>query len=313
MEQLVDDANFKIKEGEFEKAKIIFYELLDINPENPDYISGFYIASYWDNRLDQILKAPEGKERGLILNELFSIFETEYKARKYPYNASFDSIVSCILGESCSQLRVGFQRIGAINFGRETYLLLTENLVRTEDYKSAFELIDYSKKFFELPPVYYFYKAECFYHLGEEKKSRILFRSTLLQYPELYPYDYIRSEPLYSAWTEVNIRYDSEKNSREVLPVYCLEKNLLPELADYSRNEINFMFQEVQRLQSSFVKDDKDLKFKIHCRILQYCITILDSFHGQVNSELSRKAKEVIHTVDPGLLERRELAKRQIG
>lgn len=311
MEQQVDEANFKIKEGEFEKAKKIFYGLLDINPENPDYISGFYISSYWDNRLEQILKASEGKERGLLLSDFFIAFEEEYKNRKYPFNASFDSIVYCILSESCSQLRMGFQKVGAHNFGREPYLLLTKNLVRTEDYKNAFELIEYSKRFFDLPPEYYYYKAECFFHLGEEKKSRILFRSTLLQYPELYPYEVIRSEPLYSAWAEVNIKYDSEKKAREILPVYCMEKNLLPDIADYSRNEINFMFQEVQRLQSSTIKDDKDLKFKVHCRIIQYCITVIDSFHGQVNSELSRKAREVINSIDPGYLERRELVRRQ--
>ena len=307
MQQQIDEANYKIKDGEFEKAKKIFSELLDINPENPDFISGFFTASYWDNRLDTILNTPEGKERGLTLNSLFLSFQTEYKSRRYPFNSSLDAIISCILGESCSQLRIGFQKEGIHAFGRENYLLLTKNLVRTENYKDAFELLEYSKRFFELPPEYYYFKAECFYHLGEEKKSIMLFRSTLLQYPELYPFEYIKSEPMYSAWIEVSINYPNENNAREILPVYCLEKNLLPELAEYSRDEINFMFQEIQRLSSSNLKDEKDLKLKIHCRIIQYGITILDSFHGQLNIDLSRKVREVLNIIDSGLLERREM------
>ena len=309
MQQRIDEANYKIKEGEFEKAKIIFSELLDINPENPDYISGFYIASYWDNRLERILSSPEGKDRGLVLNSLFVEFEIEYKNRRYIPNSSYDAIIYCIVGESCSQLRTGFQKEGAHGFGRDNYLLLTKNLVRTEDYKNAFELMEFSKRFFELPAEYYFYKAECFYHLGEEKKSRILFRSTLLQYPDLFPFESIKSEPMNSSWLEISVKHSSEDNAKEVLPVFCLEKNLLPEIAEYSRDEIKNMYHEVQRLITSEIKDD-DLKLKVHCRIIQYGITILDSFHGQLNIDLSRKVREIIQSIDSGLLERRELVMR---
>ena len=311
MQEQIDEANLHLKEGEFEKAKVIFSELLDINPSNPDYISGFYISGFWDNRLDKILLSSEGKERGLLLNLLFENFETEYKNRKYPFNSSYDSIVYCIIGESCSQLRIGFQIEGAHNFGKENFLLLIKNLVRSGDYKNSFELIDYSKKFFELPPEYYFYKAECYYHLKEEKKSRILFRSTLLQYPELFPFETVKSEPMSTAWLEVSLNQPSENNAKEVLPIFCLERNILPEMAEYSKTEINIMYQEVQRLISSTLKDDQDLKLKVHCRILQYCITILDSFHGQLSSDLTRKVREIIQSLDSGLLERRELIKRQ--
>jgi tetratricopeptide (TPR) repeat protein len=309
MQQRIDEANYKIKEGEFEKAKTIFSELLDINPENPDYISGFYIASYWDNRLERILSSPEGKDRGLVLNSLFVEFETEFKNRRYITNSSYDAIIYCIVGESCSQLRTGFQKEGAYGFGKDNYLLLAKNLVRTEDYKNAFELMEFSKRFFELPAEYYFYKAECFYHLGDEKKSRILFRSTLLQYPDLFPFESIKSEPMSSSWLEISVKHNSLDIAREVLPVFCLEKNLLPEIADYSRDEINNMYHEVQRLIISEIKDD-DLKLKVHCRIIQYCITILDSFHGQLNIDLSRKVREIIQSLDSGLLERREMIRR---
>lgn len=310
MQQHVDDANLKIKEGEFEKAKKIFSELLDINPENPEYISGFYISSYWDNRLEKILSSPEGKERGLLLNSLFSDFEKEYKNRRYIPNSSYDAIIYCIVGESCSQLRTGFHKEGPYGFGKDNYLLLAKNLVRTEDYKNAFEMMEFSKRFFELPPEYYYFKAECFFHLGEEKKSRILFRSTLLQYPDLFPFELVKSEPMSSSWLEISVKHNSEDNAKEVLPVFCLEKNLLPELADYSRDEINSMYHEIQRLLTSNLKEEGDLKLKIQCRILQYGITILDSFHGQLNIDLSRKVREIIQSIDTGLLERREMVRR---
>ena len=69
------------------------------------------------------------------------------------------------------------------------------------------------------------------------------------------------------------------------------------------------MYHEGQRLITSEIKDD-DLKLKVHCRIIQYGITILDSFHGQLNIDLSRKVREIIQSIDSGLLERRELVMR---
>ena len=109
MQQRIDEANYKIKEGEFEKAKIIFSELLDINPENPDYISGFYIASYWDNRLEKILsirgvtyvrKDLEYKERmmGVIAQEILPyIPEVVHQNVDGRYSVAYSNMIAVLI------------------------------------------------------------------------------------------------------------------------------------------------------------------------------------------------------------------------
>lgn len=311
MSQQVDEANYLLKRGEFEKSKLIFSNLLDIDPENPDLITGFFISSYWDNRIEKILSTPEGKERGLLLNHLFDEFEREYLRRKYhPLSGSFDSAMLCILEESCQQLKLGFQKLGPQSFEKDKYLLLAKNLLRTKEYKNCIEILEYSKKFYDTPPDYYFYKAECYFHLGEEKKSRILFRSALLYYSEKIPIHLIRSEPLFTAWTYLNENY-TEEEALYYLPVYCLEKNLLPEMLEYSKEEIRDLWVDIQKFQDGIGDTDEATRMRIKYNIIHYGITILDSFHGQINQELSRRVVELIKTFDQGILERRKMNQKK--
>jgi hypothetical protein len=45
--------------------------------------------------------------------------------------------------------------------------------------------------------------------------------------------------------------------------------------------------------------------------MIQYGLTILDTFQGQINSDLSRKVRELLSQIDPGTLEKRDSNRRQ--
>jgi hypothetical protein len=312
MYQQVDEANNLIKQGEFEKSKILYSNLLDYQPNDKLYISGFFISYYWDNRIDKILATPEGKERGLLLISLFDKFEEEYFERKYPISPAYDSILKCILEESCIQLKLGFQKLGSQAFGKETYLLLAKCLLRIEDYKNCLEILEYSKKFIELTPDYYYFKAECFYHLKEVKKSRLMFRSTLLYFYEKLPIHILKSQPLMDAWNEIILTLNREE-AIHYLPVYCLEKNLLPEINDYSKEEILDLWSDIQKLLDVNAEFKPETNYKIKYNILHYGMTILDSFYGQLNKDLSSKVKLVLEQLDPGINERRNAFQQKIN
>ncbi|MCX7999748.1 MAG: hypothetical protein N3A69_12500, partial [Leptospiraceae bacterium] len=151
----VEEANAKLRSGEFEQAKQIFSSLLDDDPENIEIISGYFAASYWDNRLEKIFSYKEGKERGLLLDALFRQFEVDYSNRGYPKNSSYQAVQYSVLSESCNQIRLGFHLQGKQILDKETVLTLARNLVKIQDYYHAIEMIDYSAKYQETPPVYY--------------------------------------------------------------------------------------------------------------------------------------------------------------
>lgn len=308
----VEEANAKLKSGEFEQAKQIFSSLLDDDPESIEIIAGYFIASYWDNRLEKIFYYKEGKERGLLLDKLFREFEIDYSNRGYPKNSSYQAVKYSVLHESCLQIRLGFHLHGKQILDKETVFTLARNLFKIQDYYHAIDMIDYSSKYQETPPVYYFYKAECLFHLGEHTKSRILFRSCLLHYPDVLPIEEIRSEPLHTAIWELKERFENLEDLKEYLPIYCIEKNYFTEIAEYTKEDINHFVYEMNQIEESVHKRNFEFTFKLKCRFLNLGFTILDTFHAQINSELNKKIREKLMNVDAGALERRDIARRKI-
>jgi tetratricopeptide (TPR) repeat protein len=302
----IEEGNLKLKEGEFENAKNIFSSLLDENPEDIELISGFYISSYWDNRLDIILSFKEGRERGTKLVQMFDEFEASFLKRALSKNQSYLAITYCVLSEASNHFRLAYQREGVSSLDKKILVDLSICLIKTGDYKNAIEIIEYSKIYSDSSSSLIFFEAECFYHLGEIKKSLLYFREGLLYDPELLRLDIIRSEPLHSVIQVLAKQFKNEVELKEYLPVYCLEKNLLPELRAYTRDDLLLLQSEMERLVVSLKEDKPDYKFKLSCRILQLGLTILDSNQSRFQPEITRHAIKIIKEIDPKILEKRE-------
>ncbi len=308
-----EEGNFKLKEGEFENAKHIFFELLDIDPSKQECIAGYYISSYWDNRIEIILSTREGKDRGNLLVDMFNQFVQEITKRNFPKNETYESLTYCILSEASTQFRIAYQKEGMSGLDRNVLSNLAMCLIRIGDYKNARDILDYSKKFQDLSMQNLFYEAECLYHLGEHAKSRLYYRTAMLNNPDLLNLEIVKSEPLATAILELGEQFESLDEIREIIPVYCLEKHLITEIRDYTREEVNQIFLEMMRLESNLNTEKPELKFKLNCRILHLGLTILDTLPGQINSELSKKVKNKINLIDPEILDRRADNKREKG
>ncbi|MCE9498946.1 MAG: hypothetical protein K8R21_00260 [Leptospira sp.] len=306
MKYKVEDANQKLKEGEFEKAKALFSELLDKEPDNPEFISGFFISSYWDNRLENILISREGKERGKKLFELFEEFEKEISRREYPKTESLVNITFCILQEASIHFRLAYQTEGLVGLDSQTLIQLSFCLMKTGDYKNAYEILSYSSRNYDKSSISVLLcQAECLYHLGEHRKSKIAYREGMLLDPALLKIDLVESEPLRSAINEIKQNFKSEIYLLEYLPVYCIEKNLLPDLRDYSEEELNRIVSEISRLSESIGSGSEEIQFKVKCRIIQNAVTFLDSPKSKNLRDSRDFVKRKLDEADPGFLGRR--------
>jgi tetratricopeptide (TPR) repeat protein len=306
----LEEGNLKIKEGEFEASRNIFSNLLDEDPENVIYQSGYFISRYWDNRIDSILSPPEGKLRANQLVIFFREFDSEIKTRNYPKNESYEAAVFCVLTEASQHYRISYQKEGMLGFDKEILKNLSMCLVRIGDYKNALEVIEYSRKFMEDSIKQIFYRAECLYHLGDLKGSVIHFRIGFIQSPEELELDIVKSEPLTTAIKELRDRFPDEDDLKEFLPVYCLEKNYFKEGKEYSRDEVQWLISEMERLEGALQRENENLKFKLESRILHIGLTILDSFQAQINPDISKRVRAKIIEVDKGILERRNMTRK---
>lgn len=302
-----EDGIFKLKEGEFGIARKIFFDLLDFDPENISYITGFFISSYWDNRLDLVLKLKEGSDRASKLVQMFDQFEKELDQRELIRGESYRAITDCILSEASAHFRLAFQTEGSLGFEKGILTSMSLCLIKIQDYKNAMDILEYTKNTKENSPVLQFYIAECSYHLGDTHRSQVLFRDALLYDPELLRFEMIYSEPLKTAIKQLKEKSFSDDEIREYIGVYCLEKGYFTEVKEYSREEIRAFYEEMERLETSPIeKSQRDVAFKVRCRILHLGLTILDSFQASLNSDLIRKVTEKIQKIDAGLLSRRK-------
>ncbi|MBE7410743.1 MAG: hypothetical protein L6Q54_08180 [Leptospiraceae bacterium] len=302
----IEEASEYLKEGEFEKAKTIFSNLLDKEPENPDFISGFFISGYWDNRIELIFNSKEGKDRASRLVQLFDEFEKEVSQRNFSNKTFLSFVTECVLGEASSQFRKAYQREGMIGLEPNHLIQLVRCLMKIGDYTNAKEILEYSKNFHKSSGEIRFFEAECIYHLGDHRQSRVLYRDAMLLDPLAIRPEMVNSEPLHSAILSISKEY-SEIDFKEYLPVYCLEKNIFTEVKNYSDVEIQNFIKEISRLEESFNSKIEKYSFKIRCRMIQLLVTILDSSFKK-NLGVYEEAKHRLECIEPGFLERRNNA-----
>lgn len=302
----LEEANQYLSDGDFDKAKKAFDSLLAEDPENPETIAGFFISSYWDNRLDRIHNAKEGRERSHLLVQYFSEFQNAFELRKFTGNSSFRAISESVLSEAVDQLKISVQREG-LHFQDPSALLnLIRELIRFRDYRNALEILNYSSSVERNSPEFLYLRAESLFQTGEERRSLILFREAFLKDPSAAPLAVLKSEPILVWIEKLRSSYQDESDLKEVLPVVLAEQGIFEETRNYSEKEILGYYQNLMRLKDT-LNSRKDLyDFKIRCRILQHACLILDVYRGMQYSEIYQESKRILDSVDPGFFQRRQ-------
>ncbi|AOP34688.1 hypothetical protein A0128_13000 [Leptospira tipperaryensis] len=302
----LEEANQYLSDGDFEKAKKNFDSLLNEDPEHPEVIAGFFIASYWDNRLDRIHNAKEGRERSHLLVQYFSDFQNAFELKKFTGTSSFRCISESVLSEAVDQLKISVQREG-LHFQDPSALLgLIRELIRFRDYRNALEILNYASSVERNSPEFLYLRAESLFQTGEERRALILFREAFLKDPTAAPLSVLKSEPILSWIETLKSSYQEESDLKEVLPVVLAERGIFEETRNYSEKELLEYYKNLIRLKDT-LNSRKDLyDFKIRCRILQHACLILDVCRGMQYSEIYQESKRILDTVDPGFFQRRQ-------
>ncbi|EMO30600.1 hypothetical protein LEP1GSC175_3714 [Leptospira santarosai str. HAI821] len=302
----LEEANQYISNGDFDKAKKAFDLLLGENPEHPEIIAGYFISSYWDNRIDRIHNTKEGRERSHLLVQYFSEFRKAFELRKFTGTSSFRAVSESVLAEAVDQLKISVQREG-FHFQDPSALLgLIRELIRFRDYRNALEILNYSSSVEKNSPEFLYLKAESFFQTGEERRGILLFREAFLKDPSAAPLAILKSEPIFSWIEKLRSSYQEESDLKEVLPVVLAERGIFEETRNFSEKEILGYYQNLIRLKDTLNSRIDLYDFKIRCRILQHACLLLDVCRGMQYGEIYRESKKILDSVDPDFFQRRQ-------
>lgn len=271
MIQKSEEALSLLLSGEFEKAKAIYSVLLDRDPLDPESTSGYYIASFWDHRLDLILGTREGKERGKLILSLFADFELEMNKRKYLETPTFRAAQECILTEAKDHLKLAYQWEGANALDRDLLRELTACLLKLQDYKMALEILTYAGE--KQTPVLDFYLAETYCMLGREREGIDLYRLSFLNDPQNLSFSYLRYQPILDLLEKAKTLSDREEEWKEIIPVLAWREGLFRLPGKKDTIAIERWVTELKRLLESKKRNGES--FRLAARIEQVALAIL--------------------------------------
>ncbi len=287
-----DEAIHSLSVGEFEKAKSLYSVLLDKDPEDVDYISGYFVASFWDNRLDLVLRTREGKERGKLLLDYFSLFELESKKRNIQDTIAYSTCLRCILEEASSHLKLAYRWEGANALDTDSLTELAICLIKIGDYKTALEIIPYSEGSSRISPHVKFYLAEAFCMVGREKEGKEIYQSAFLEDPGLFHYELVAYPPLKQLIDEAKGSV-MEEEICEYVPVLAWKKGLFLSGKPAHADEVKNWHKELMRLYEAYRKGSGNT-FKVRCRIQQYAYAIIEMAPPNLFRESITEAKSIL-------------------
>ncbi|PJZ45625.1 hypothetical protein [Leptospira brenneri] len=273
MIQKSEEALTYLSNGEFETAKSLYSVLLDRDPLDIPTISGFYIASFWDHRLDLILKTREGKERGKLLLDLFSDFESEIRKRGYHNTDSFFVTQDCILKEARDHLKLAYQWEGANALDKDLLRDLAACLIKIKDYGMALEVLLYGGN--KQSPVLLYFLAETQVMTGNEREGIETYRTAFLNDPQLFPHTIVRWPPLLTLIQKAGEITEREEEMKELVPVLAWREGIFHPLVKKDETTIQIWFSELKRLADS--KERSGGTFRLEARMEQLALAILHS------------------------------------
>ncbi|BDA79368.1 hypothetical protein LPTSP3_g22980 [Leptospira kobayashii] len=296
MFQKSDEALHSLSLGEFEKAKSVYSVLLDKDPEDLEYISGYFVASFWDNRLDLVLRTREGRDRGNLLLEYFSLFEEESKKRNLDTTEPYHTCMRCVLEEAAQHLKLAYQWEGANALDSETLGDLAVCLIKIGDYKTALEIIQYSSGRNRFSPNLKFFLAESYCMTGKEKEGIETYRSAFLDDPNQFRMDLVSWPPLLSLIEEAKTLVKTEDELKEILPVLAWKSGLFATGKRESIEDIKSWQKEIARLSES-AKKGSGYSFKIKCRIEQYAYFIIETAPQAIARDAVLFAQKILEEI----------------
>ncbi len=257
-----------MRSGDFDKAKALYSLLLDKEPEGELWVAGYFIASFWDNRIDHIHSIREGKDRGILLLRYFSQFEEEISKRNLEQNASFSQASRCIVEETAHHLKLAYQWEGANALNPDVLGEFATCLVKIEDYKTAIEILQYSMDRHRFPPNLKFAFAEALVSTQKEEGKHLYYQCFMDSANSFQP-NLVKWQPLVEA---IEIAKEAGNEWKEFLPCVVLQNRLVYPKSPLKPAETEALTKELNRLYEA---GKQAPSFKWKCHIQKVALALL--------------------------------------
>lgn len=294
-----------LEKGEFSEASYILGELLEKDPENEDFISGYYSIKYWQNR-EPLLNQIQTKN-DFLLKE-WNQFEEKLKQKNYKINSFVLTIKKFVIRKIANYIKNKFEKEGLDNNDVELLNQISIALISIGELEQAKEMLTYSKS---IDPEN-FYTLFLFGDLlcleAEILKQEQLYSKGLSLIRDSYILDIrdflienINSRILRNILKELNFLYEeNEERIQYWFPVFVMEYSLHYDLRKLNAEEIIQIEEEIARLENEL--ENVNIKFyeKTTARLIFFYLVIIHSLvYHYSNEERLKDLFERIKELSP--------------
>jgi tetratricopeptide (TPR) repeat protein len=296
--------------GDLIRAKNLYGELLEKNPEEIDFICGYFTASYWENRKDILHPEKQGREAASQIMKAWDRFESIGEEKKFLNCKSYSAAMRYVFSLASENLRMAFQLQGAGSASDTELLLeLSRCLIRIENYPDAIEILQYARKTNRENPRILFMLGEA-YLSSEEPELRgrgiSLYRDAFFLDPNALEISIITSLPVGEILKELYDVFEEDlKKVCEWLPAYLLADYFLRDLKPMSEKEIEQAVLEIRRLRKDMERVVEEYKSRVKSRISFYSLVLIHHFsYFEKDTSLVREYEGILQETDNILFER---------
>lgn len=270
-----------VEKGELSEASFVLGELLEKEPENEDFIAGYYAIRYWQNRETFV---NQKSKIDFILKE-WKHFEKRLKEKDYKYNAIIHSIKVYIIKKIANLIRNELEKEELSNIDVVLLNQIAVQLISINELEEAKEILyyskrirtDYSQTLFLLGDLYCI-EAENTQENQLYSKGLTLIRDAYLLDTKSFPILDVHSKLIKEVIRELNFLYkEDEERIQFWLPCFLMIQSLRFHLRKLTVQEIFNIEEDIERLEKELPNVPNKFYEKTLARLIFFYLVIIHS------------------------------------
>lgn len=310
-EENIQTAEADLSSGQFEAAREIYGALLETQPTETDFQSGFYGAGYWDNRRETIQGLKPGRSRGSYLYREWDQFQALAEERGYSDCRSYRLIMVRILSVAADELRLAFNREGGRSVDPGLLMELSKCLIKINDYQNAVDILRYTRKLHPKNAGVLFLLGEALCGSGDPElleKGVSAYRDAFLLNSRAIDPALLAAPPVAEIFRALLEEYEGNlEKTLEWLPArffaVCFQTDFLP----LSSHELIHLEGEANRLERTLDTVTEKYRERVQALLSFYVLILLHHFtRYEKDGGLAREYETLLRKAAPELDEIRK-------
>lgn len=303
IEQILDDVQSEIREGQFTKAEEALEKALEIDYEHPEVLAGLKCCKFWKGKLPRLNEIHDDYERGEYLLAQWIVFRDFMKSFSRDIDRELFVLRQWVFGTAL----VNFKRVLRSDEEPDADLVLRIGRCYKAlgDFEKALQYLESVGRKRREDPEFLGETADCYALINETKAAKAFFREAFFINPQKVHIEYLESGLITRLIARVREFGYAENVLREWIPVYGVLLGVLNVKRELRPLEYGKLKQSIFSLEKRIQEEGADGEDGILVpRLLNRYFWLIDHYvNAHENRERVEEILKKIKVIDENIFE----------